>query len=256
MSKRTKFRHALALLMLFTGCNASAQAAESFYSSPSGVVQVQGLVSAFDPHSGLATVGDVAVYVGDVIVELGLSLNVGDDIAVVGNFVESAGFLFAINVEYVLQRSPKALGAAKKQSITGTGKQSSASLNKASTTGTGISLQSITGTGKQSSASLSKVSITGTGISLQSITGTGKQSSASLSKASITGTGIGLQSITGTGKQSSASLSKASITGTGISLQSITGTGKQSVTGTGTSSQSITGTGIRTLSITGTGALE
>src|SRR5687768_13649353 len=109
MNKRTEFRHVLALLMLFTGCNASAQAAESLYSSPTGVAQVQGQVSAFDPHLGVATVGDVPIYVGNVIVELGLTLNIGDDIAVVGNFVDSAGFLFAVSVEFVLQRSPKAL---------------------------------------------------------------------------------------------------------------------------------------------------
>jgi hypothetical protein len=195
MNKRTEFRHVLALLMLFTGCNALAQAAGSLYSSPTGVAQVQGLVSAFDPHLGVATVGDVPIYVGNVIVELGLTLNIGDDIAVVGNFVDSAGFLFAVSVEFVLQRSPKALSAAKKESITGTGKQSSASLSKASITGTGISLQSITGTGRQS--------ITGTGISSQSITGTG------ISTLSITGTGISSQSITGTG------IRTLSITGTG-----------------------------------------
>jgi hypothetical protein len=205
MSKRTGFRHLLALLMLFAGSGASAQTADEsllLTASPSGLTQLQGVVSAFDSGLGLATIDGVSVYVGNAVADLGLTIGLGDEIAVVGNFVESASLLFAVSVEFVLQRPLKTQSVAGKQSITGTGKQSTASANKTSITGTGISLQSITGTGKQSTASANKTSITGTGISLQSITGTGKQS--------ITGTGISSESITGTGA------STDSITGTGF----------------------------------------
>jgi len=218
MSKRTEFRHVLALMMLFAGFNASAQTGSLLTLSPTGVAQLRGAVSAFDSRLGVATVDGVPVYVGNVISGLGITLSLGDEIVVIGNFVESAGFVFAVSVELAPQQPFKAQSLAEKQSITGTGKKSSASVSKTSITGTGASLQSITGTGK--------LSITGTGISSQSITGTGA------STLSITGTGAASQSITGTG----------------ISAMSITGTGA--------ASQSITGTGISTMSITGTGSQE
>src|SRR5689334_1141990 len=121
MSKRTEFRHLLALLMLFAGLKASAQTGSLLTISPTGVTYLQGPVSAFDPRLGIATIDGVPVYVGNVISGLGITLGLGEEIAVVGNFVESAGFVFAVSVDLVSQRPLKVQSLTDKQSITGTG---------------------------------------------------------------------------------------------------------------------------------------
>src|SRR5690349_12227321 len=101
MRKRTEFRHVLAFLMLFAGLEASAQTGSPIAFSPTGMAQLLGPISDFDSRLGIATIDGVPVYLGNVISGLGIALNVGDEIAVAGNYVESAGFVFAVTVELV-----------------------------------------------------------------------------------------------------------------------------------------------------------
>lgn len=200
MSKRTGPNCILALLMVFAGAQAIGQSATSKGSIGYTVV-VTGSVSSYEPDLGLVTIGDVSVYVGDLVASSGISVLPGDEILLIGTQADAPGLVLGIALEFINQPRPQSITGTGKKSITGTGKQSITGTGKQSITGTGASLQSITGTG------MSAQSITGTGR--KSITGTGKQS--------ITGNGSSLQSITGTGK----------------SAQSITGTGKASITGTG-----------------------
>jgi hypothetical protein len=172
MSKRSGPNIVLVLLVLFAGAQATAQTASSEAPYASTVV-VTGLVTSYEARSGLVTIGDVTVFVGDLVVGLDVSISQGDELLLVGTDVDGTGFVWASALEF--------LNRTAAQSITGTGKKS--------ITGTGR--QSITGTGKQSITGTGKQSITGTGTSLQSITGTGKsaQSITGTGKASITGTG-------------------------------------------------------------------
>src|SRR5690348_6894093 len=120
MSKRTGPNCALALLMLFVGTEAISRSPANHFAVETPVF-VSGIVADIDADTGIATIGDSFVYVGDVSADIGVSLAPGDEVSLLGTPIGSSGLVLAITIDFVAGTdSHRVVATAAKQSITGT----------------------------------------------------------------------------------------------------------------------------------------